>query len=238
MRFVDTEKLEAIDPRDFENTRPYPFLNSEGLLTREGFETLLANMPDPEIFERNEGKKRRAGQAPHDRLSLEYDGDTQIPAPWEAFIEELCDGPYRAKMAQLMGAKRVLFRFHWHYTRSGRWVSPHTDSPREHGSHLFYFNDEASWDPAWGGETLVLDDGGRLDYNSAPSLSEFDGEIACRCIGNVSSIMKRTDHAWHAVRPIECPEGIYRRVLIVVMNPDSLFWKARDRLIGKRKAEF
>jgi hypothetical protein len=50
--------------------------------------------------------------------------------------------------------------------------------------------------------------------------------------------MKRTDHAWHAVRPISCPEGRLRRVFIVVVNPDSLFWKLRDRAIGKRIERF
>ena len=46
--------------------------------------------------------------------------------------------------------------------------------------------------------------------------------------------MLRTDHAWHAVRAINCPEGALRRVFIVVVNPVSLFWKVRDRVIGKK----
>ena len=50
--------------------------------------------------------------------------------------------------------------------------------------------------------------------------------------------MLRTDHSWHAVRPIECPEGKLRRVFIVVINPDNLFWKVRDRVIGKTIQRF
>ena len=130
------------------------------------------------------------------------------------------------------------FRFHWHYTPSGCDVSPHCDARREHGSHLFYFNSEDDWDPAWGGSTLVLDDGGRLSYDSAPALEEFDAVYECDSIGNYSSLMLRTDHAWHAVRAIQCPEGRLRRVFIVVVNPDKLFWKVRDRLIGKRIQRF
>ena len=53
-----------------------------------------------------------------------------------------------------------------------------------------------------------------------------------------SALMLRTDHAWHAVRPIECPEDKLRRVFIVVVNPDSLFWKVRDRVIGKKIQRF
>jgi hypothetical protein len=79
----------------------------------------------------------------------------------------------------------------------------------------------------------VLDDGGRLDYNSAPDYAEFDAVHECQSIGNYSSLMLRTDHAWHAVRAIDCPEGRMRRVFIVVVNPDRLFWKLRDRIIGK-----
>jgi hypothetical protein len=50
--------------------------------------------------------------------------------------------------------------------------------------------------------------------------------------------MKRTDHAWHAVRAINCPEDRLRRVFIIVVNPDNLFWKLRDRLIGKSIQRF
>ena len=35
------------------------------------------------------------------------------------------------------------------------------------------------------------------------------------------------------MRELSCPEGFMRRVFIVVINPVSLFWKTRDRLIGK-----
>jgi hypothetical protein len=45
---------------------------------------------------------------------------------------------------------------------------------------------------------------------------------------------QRTDHAWHAVREITCPEDKMRRIFIVVVNPDNLFWKVRDRFIGKK----
>jgi Rps23 Pro-64 3,4-dihydroxylase Tpa1-like proline 4-hydroxylase len=161
-----------------------------------------------------------------------------VPEPWQAFIAELCSDDYRREIQRLLGAKKVEFRFHWHYTPSGADVSPHCDARRERGSHLFYFNSKQDWDPSWGGATLALDDGGRLDYNSAPALEEFDDIIEFDSFGNYSALMLRTDHAWHAVRPIECPEDKLRRVFIVVVNPDSLFWKVRDRLVGKNIQRF
>ena len=238
MSYIDWDHLESISIEEFEAVKPYPFANRKGLLTDEGFERLLNNMPDVSTFDTRFGEERLAGQDPHDRYSLEYKPDTVVPQPWQEFIGELCSDRYRQNIQRLLRAPKVEFRFHWHYTPSGCSVSPHTDSSREHGSHLFYFNSEDDWDPSWGGETLALDDGGRLDYKSAPDLDEFDGEIAFQSIGNYSAIMKRTDHAWHAVRPINCPEDRLRRIFIVVCNPSSLFWKVRDRLIGKKKQAF
>ncbi|UCG74213.1 MAG: hypothetical protein JSV45_07545 [Chromatiales bacterium] len=238
MSYIDWEQLESISVEEFEAVKPYPFANRKGLLTDSGFERLLENMPDIATFDTRFGEERLAGQEPHDRYSLEYKPDTQVPVPWQEFIAELRSARYRENIARLLRAPKIEFRFHWHYTPSGCSVSPHTDSSREKGSHLFYFNSEDDWDPSWGGETLALDDGGKLDFKSAPELSEFKGEIAFQSIGNYSAIMKRTDHAWHAVRPINCPEDRLRRIFIVVCNPASLFWKARDRIIGKKKQAF
>ncbi len=238
MKYLNIEKLRSLRLEDFLAIKPYPYFNSGGVLTESGFQDLLENMPPLEMFEQKFGYERRAGQAPHDRYSLEYTRGMSVPKPWQEFIDELCSDAYRNEIERLLGARKAEFRFHWHYTPNGADVSPHCDARREHGSHLFYFNSTQDWDPAWGGATLVLDDGGRLDYDSAPSLEQFDNAIECKSFGNYSALMKRTDHAWHAVRPISCPEGRLRRVFIVVVNPDSLFWKLRDRAIGKRIERF
>jgi hypothetical protein len=238
VKYLNIEKLRSLRQADFLATKPYPYFNSGGVLTESGFQELLENMPPLEMFEQRFGDERRAGQAPHDRYSLEYTPDMPVPRPWKDFIAELRSDAYRGEIERLLGARKAEFRFHWHYTPSGADVSPHCDSRREHGSHLFYFNSEQDWNPAWGGATLILDDGGRLDYNSAPSLDAFDNVIECKSIGNYSALIKRTDHAWHAVNPIECPQDRLRRVFIIVVNPDNLFWKLRDRVIGKRIQRF
>lgn len=237
MKYLDIDKLRALRTDEFMAVKPYPYYN-EPVLTEQGFADLLGNMPPLQMFEGIMGKERRAGQAPHDRYSLEYTPGMPVPKPWEEFILELCSDAYRSEIERLFHARKVEFRFHWHYTPGGAGVSPHCDARREHGSHLFYFNSPASWDPAWGGATLALDDGGRLDYNSAPALEEFDDIIEFNSIGNSAALMLRTDHSWHAVRAIDCPEGVLRRVFIVVVNPDNLFWKVRDRIIGKTIQRF
>ena len=235
--YVDFEKLESIDPIGFRATKPFPNANPHCLLTDNGFQKLIDNMPDIELFEKVFDYRRLGGQEPHNRYSLEYAADTPVPEPWKEFIAELCSDRYRRALQNLMGARKIRYRLHWHYTPNGCSVSPHVDSKREHGSQLFYFNAPGEWDPAWGGDTLVLDDGSKIHFESAPSLEDFVDETPARSIGNYSFMFERTDRAWHAVREIKCPDDRIRRVFILVAYPDSLRAKIRDRIVGK-KAHF
>lgn len=238
MHYLSFDKFEAINAAEFRSTSPFPWVNPQGLLTDEGYDRLLNNMPDLSLFEKKFGYERIAGQKPHDRYSLEYAADTPVPDPWKQFIAELCSDSYRNTLAKLFGARKINLRFHWHYTPNGCSVSPHTDSVREHGSQLYYFNSEDDWDPAWGGDTLVLDDGGQLKFQTAPMLDDFNNEIAASSIGNYSLIFERTRHSWHAVREIRCPEDRLRRVFIVVANPENLYRTIRDRVMRKKVHRF
>ena len=238
MHYLNFDKLEAIDAAKFRSTSPFPWINPAGLLTEEGYDQLLNNMPDVALFEKKFGYGRIAGQKPHDRYSLEYAPGTPVPQPWQEFIAELCSDRYRNCLARLFGARKINLRFHWHYTPNGCSVSPHTDSVREHGSQLFYFNSAKDWDPAWGGDTLVLDDGGQLEFESAPQLEDFKNEISAQSIGNYSLIFERTRHSWHAVREIRCPEDRLRCVFIVVTNPENLYRTLRDKVMRKKVHRF
>jgi hypothetical protein len=231
--YLDFDRLDAIDPVAFRRTTPYPWANPDNLLTADGYRALLATMPDIALFERRLGEMRRGEQTPHDRYSLEYREGMAISEPWQAFIAELRGDRYRSAIGRLFGGHDPEFRFHWHYTPASCSVSPHCDAKREFGSHIWYFNAEEEWDPTWGGETLVLDDGGRLDLNTAPEFEDFDRVIPCRSTGNTSAILQRSARGWHGVRAISCPEGHMRRVFIIVVNPNSLYWRVRDGLMGK-----
>lgn len=233
-KYLDVDKLHALDPAEFRAAWPYPSLNPEGLIKDEGFAVLSANMPDVALFERSFGYRRRAGQKPHDRYSLEFTTGLEVPEPWQRFIGELRSDGYRDGLRRLFDSGPLQFRFHWHYTPSGCSISPHCDARREHGSHLFYLNTYEDWDPEWGGETLLFDDAGRKDYNSAPGFEDFAGCRAIETMGNRSAILARGDHGWHGVRPITCPEGHMRKIFVAVINPKSLFWAVRDRVVGKK----
>ena len=68
----------------------------------------------------------------------------------------------------------------------------------------------------------MLDDEGKLDSRSAPAFGALREVAASVLIGNQSFIFKRTEHSWHAVNPIACPPGRFRKVFIVVVNRMNL----------------
>jgi hypothetical protein len=226
MRYIDFDRLEQIDERAYQARRPYPWVNPEGLLTDDGYARLVATLPDLEAFRSSFGVQRKNEQQAHDRYTLEYRDGIDIAPPWREYIGELCSRRYKDNLCRLLGQRAVVLNFHWHYTPNGCMVSPHADSARKAGSHIFYFNTGQDWDPAWGGHTVVLDDGGTMSYRSSPRFEDFRSEMASVAIGNRSLLFTRTDHAWHGVRPVCCPQGRVRKVFIVVVNKD----RARDRL--------
>jgi hypothetical protein len=58
-QYLDFDRPEAIEPREFRSRSPYPWANPEALLTPDGYRALLENMPDIALFERRFGKQRR-----------------------------------------------------------------------------------------------------------------------------------------------------------------------------------
>ncbi len=233
MHYLDFDRLDEISTDAFRGRSPYPWAVTRDLLTPAGFDALVDSLPPIELFERRFGESRKAGQAPHDRYSLEYTDEVEVARPWQEFIAELRGDRYRAAMRRLLGGRRIEFRFHWHYTPTSCAVSPHCDAKRELGSHLFYLNTSKNWNPEWGGQTLVLDDGGRFEPRSAPEFEAFDRVVPVESMDNRSFLFARRDNGWHGVREIRCPEGALRKVFIVVVNPSTLYYKVRDRIKGK-----
>lgn len=231
MTYLDYERLAAVDAEAFRNRSPYPWCNPQGLLTEAGYRRLLQTLPDVSQFTRVFGIQRSHGQKPHDRFALEYRANLEVAEPWHAFVEELRGAEYGRFLRRLFGRGRIQLNFHWHYTPHGCSVSPHCDARRKLGSHIFYLNTADDWDPAWGGETLILDEGGRFKRNSAPDFADFDQALAGESLGNRSLLFQRQGNSWHGVREIRAPEGYYRKVFIVVIN-DSL--RAGLRRIGAR----
>ena len=218
MTFLNYDLLDSVDAKNFQATTPYPFWNPEGALTADAYRRLLASLPATEVMQPYFGVKRKHGQQPHDRWVLEYSGKAVLSDDWHAFIDELRGSRYQRWVRKMFGRSGLWMNFHWHYAPASASVSPHCDSPRKLGSHIFYMNDPAEWDPSWGGETVVLDDEGTLPTKSAPKWEDFKRAIPANAFGNRSFLFARRGNSWHGVRAIQCPEGKLRRVFIVVIN--------------------
>jgi hypothetical protein len=240
MPYLDLDKLAAIDPLEFQNRKPYPWLNPEGILTDPAFETLASTLPDVDRFDRFFGVQRSHGQQPHDRYVLEYDDDMELAPPWREFIAELSGPVYQAFLRRMFGRGGLRLAFHWHYTPNGCSVSPHCDAMRKLGSHIFYLNKPDEWDPSWGGQTVILDDDGRFDRKSAPKFEDFDRAIDSESLGNRSLLFARREKSWHGVREIRAPEGRYRKVFIVVIEDwaRSVQHRVISRLRGRKASSY
>lgn len=225
--FLNKPLLDTIDAGRFQGTKPFPFMEIDGILTREGHKALIRDLPDPTTFSPVFGRRRRYGQGSHDRFVLQYHSLRTIPELWRDFIRELQGPAYRQFAARLLGRSDFVLHFHWHYTPRGCSVSPHCDREWKFGSHIFYLNTESDWDVAWGGETIALGGNADLDPRSAPDFDDFPIQVASNPIGNSSLIFRRDEQSWHGVRPLRCPLGALRKVFIVEFRKASLVTRAR-----------
>jgi len=230
VQYLNQKCLAEVPAEIFRNQRPYPWLSVRKTLTDEAFSRLSGNMPGLSLFRRDEGQTRAYGQASHDRYSLHYSAELSLPQPWSEFLVELQGEPYRSFLRRLLGVQGFLLTFEWHYAWQGCSVSPHCDAARKIATHLFYFSSE-EWDPAWGGQTLVLEDREqRFRTHSAPSFDQLRVAAASEPCGNNSLLFQRTPHSWHGVRPLNCPPGIMRRLFKVTVNRlDFQVWWRRVR---------
>jgi hypothetical protein len=237
-QFLNTELLDSVDPVAFQTRQPYPWINPQHFICDERYGELLATMPPLEQFRAFFGKQRKHGQASHDRYVLDYERGMQLSPQWRDFVEELCSDRYRDFVCKLLDVSHVRFRFHWHFTPDGGEVSPHCDSKGKIGSQIFYLNTEDDWQWDWGGETVILDDKGRIEADNAPAFEDFDAEYPAETRDNRSLIFGRQGNSWHGVRRINCPENHFRKVFIVVFEehrPARMLAKQARRLVtGKQ----
>ena len=219
LKYLNTETLSAIQPEDFHSRKPYPWANPYGILTEWGYRELATHMPDIAYFEKDFGSARKYGQPPHDRYRFWYNKTKGIiPTEWQAFIDELNGKEYHDCIEGLMRVKNFDLRLEWHYTVNGCSVSPHLDGTSTIGAHLFYFNLPEEWNEAWGGETLILDEGEKsIGMQSSPSFDDFIIH-PIKHVGNYSSIFKNQSNAWHGVRELTSPAGVSRKIFTVFIE--------------------
>lgn len=237
-QFLDTATIESIDIDAFRAEKPFPWINPMGVIQEDKLQLLLSNMPEIDIFTPHFGQERKYGQQSHDHYSLEYDGDTQLPPVWQAFVDELCGDYYRRFVCNFLGTSDIGFRFQWHMAPRGAAVPPHCDSRRKIGTQIFYMNSSTDWQPEWGGQTLILDDHDKFKRNSNPGIEDFPDVQAASISENSSLIFGRGKKSWHAVGALDCPEGALRKVFIVIYEERSAMRTARKKVTAllKRKS--
>jgi hypothetical protein len=236
MKYINEGLMQALDAGVFQAQEPYPWLNPAGFLTETGFARLVDTLPEPELFDKRFGELRKYGQQSHDRLALDYSAELPLAPEWHEFVAELNGERYSSFLARMFGRGALRLLFHWHYTPNGCSVSPHCDARRKLGSHIFYFNTEENWRPEWGGETLILDDGGRFPAKSAPKFEDFDRAMPTSALGNRSLLFMRREQSWHGVREIHCPPGALRKVFIVVIEDWSMPARLMNLTRGGKRA--
>ena len=228
--------MQSFETSAFTERQPFPWYNFQSLLTDDTFAQLYDEFPSLDFFETHEGLPRKHGQRSHDRYYLAYEetvyqkieradkgiiGHEQLSPTWQAFMTGLQTDPgYREFICRLLGVDEFVARYAWHVATAGRSVSPHMDSVRKIGTHIFYFNTSQDWQAEWGGATLVLS-GKRYDGLN-PEISDFDKVEAVQVMDNRSFLFKNQPEAWHAVDTINCPPETYRRIFNVIFElPES-----------------
>jgi hypothetical protein len=233
MQYLNHGRIGGMSCEAFQKQQPYPWVNIQDSLTSEGFEQLRSTLPDISLFEKKVGVKRAHGQGYHDRAILHYRPGVPLAKPWLEFIEEIQGKNYESFIRRMLGLQlnnRIILTMEWYYGWQGCGVSPHCDARRKLATHIFYFNTEADWETSWGGNVLIMDDGGRFKAHSAPDFDDLQVAAELDPRGNGSLLFMRTEHSWHGVRPLQSPPGPLRKLFIVTINaPTFQVWWRRVR---------
>jgi hypothetical protein len=233
LQYLNSELMESINPIKFRQIKPYPWVNPMDFIRPERYETLINEMPAIEEFEKDFAYERKNDQAPHNRFVLKYRESINLSHHWHEFVKELRGTSYREFICKILNVSDIGFSFQWHYTPKGSSVSPHCDSRRKLGSHIFYMNTTNDWNPEWGGQTLILDDRGKFHRDSSPEIDDFDSFDSATIGENSSLIFGRGKKSWHAVRELTCPEGNYRKVFLVRFEKRQPIKYLRKRIIRR-----
>lgn len=218
MNYLDSAVLESVGAEEFTNRKPYPWAYMKGLLTTEGYKLLKSTLPTVHLFDRYMHGRRAHGDMLHEGSMLQYKPGLALAEPWREFLEELNGPEYQGFLQRMLGNRRCIPTFSWHYAPQGYSVSPHCDESRKYATHIFHFNDPEEWDPAWGGETLILASDKSIPTSAAPSFKDLKVVAGYGPAGNGSLLFARTPHSWHGVKPLTCPEGKLRKIFSVTLN--------------------
>ena len=203
---------------------------SQGILSDDACAQLSRAFPPAHLFQRHENIRRKHGQRPHNRLHLGIDScdvasiarldelnDRDPAGIWKEFLEEIkTNSEYHKSVGSFLRAKDYQVRFAWHLTVRGQDVSPHLDSVRKLGTHIFYFNQRCEWCRDWGGETLILN--GNTANRMNPEVIDFEKAQSISIRENRSLLFRNCGDCWHGVAPLRSPEDAYRKTFHIIFE--------------------
>jgi len=213
-------------------------------LPPEIYSQLARNFPRTDLFADAPGY-RPDGQRQHRRrlLRLKYRlGQKTLPGlvglkdlspGWSEFIRSLKSrrSTYRRFLEGLLGTQWFDLHFEWHRSDAGSDIPPHKDASWRRATHLFYFPDQNGWQENWGGQTVLLR--GQKNEILNPEFEDFEEVTSIPFKANTSMLFLNSNDAWHGVKPVTCPEGVERKILMVTAIPYTL--KVERMFLGWKK---
>lgn len=208
----------------FWRKQPCPWVTYEDLLPSDVYRRLAADFPPLSVFRKDEGLLRY-GQRPHDRYYLALKDNPknlgeisarQLPIIWQSLVDTIHGENYLQFASEMLGQRPHKIRLAWHMSHRGSEVSPHKDSKKKLGTQIFYFSDEESWDPKWGGDTLLLSK--PTIAAEGPDFHEFESQLQIDQFTNQSLFFMRTESSWHGVQRLDCPIGRFRKTFHVIFE--------------------
>lgn len=119
-----------------------------------------------------------------------------------------------------MGKRPIRARFEFQiHPADGGYITPHTDSPRKLITIVLTMHSGAEWDISWGGGTEVqvpIDE--KNNFNHINYSLPFDKLNTIQVYdfnSNQALIFLKTFNSWHCVKPINGPQGAFRRSIVI-----------------------
>lgn len=131
-----------------------------------------------------------------------------LSAAWREFLDALLGQPYLDAVSKTTAvalrdceAEVRLCRY-----EAGCWIDPHTDRPDKRLTQVIYLNPR--WNPAWGGNLLVL---------RSREVSDVVTTVAPRL--GTSVLIRPSVSSWHAVQPVADQATVQRRSVLLHWTP-------------------
>lgn len=218
---------------------PYPIAWLPAALDERSWRDLFARWPDKKYFMKNPELGSKLSFSGKDdpgnrkdpqrrRAADNYTRFTwQTGNPWRDFYKAIKAQTFIATaLAESKAvhvhlphkAKGLQSRFEFsQMPAKGGCILPHTDSPSKVITFVFPFEEE--WDEEWGGQTEVLlpkEDKNRYNWmNRQGAFEDFETVQKMPFKPGGALMFIKTHNSWHGVRPIEGPEGKWRRTVTV-----------------------